>query len=42
MNEVMATSRHTARYDFLTADGQILLRFEGTDRIGPGGWPAPT
>lgn len=39
-DEVMATSRHTARYDFLTADGQILLRFEGTDRIGPGGWPS--
>lgn len=39
-DEVMATSRHTARYDFLTADGQILLRFEGADRIGPGGWPS--
>ncbi len=38
-DEVIATSRHTARYDFLTADGQILLRFQGTDRIGPGGWP---
>ena len=39
-DEMMATSRHTARYDFLTADGQILLRFDGTDRIGPGGWPS--
>lgn len=37
---IMATSRHTSHYDFLTADGQILLRFEGSDRIGPGGWPA--
>lgn len=38
-DEVMRTSRTTGRYDFLTADRQILLRFEGTDRIGPGGWP---
>ena len=36
---VAATSRTTDRYDFLTADGQILLRFEGTARTGPGGWP---
>ncbi|WP_088310970.1 bifunctional 3-(3-hydroxy-phenyl)propionate/3-hydroxycinnamic acid hydroxylase MhpA [Novosphingobium sp. B 225] len=36
---VMRTSRTTGRYDFLTADRQILLRFEGTDRLGPGGWP---
>ena len=36
---VMASSRTTAHYDFLTADRQILLRFEGSDRIGPGGWP---
>ncbi len=34
------TWRSTARYDFLNAAGEILLRFEGTDRIGPGGWPA--
>ena len=38
--EVMATSRHVSRYDFLNANGEILLRFEGSDRIGPGGWPA--
>ncbi len=38
-DEVMRTSRTTGRYDFLTADRQILLRFEGTDRLGPGGWP---
>lgn len=36
---VAATSRTTDRYDFLTADGQVLLRFEGTARTGPGGWP---
>lgn len=38
-DEVMATSRHTARYDFLNANGDVLLRFEGSDHIGPGGWP---
>lgn len=36
---VMAGARRAARYDFLTADRQLLLRFEGADRIGPGGWP---
>jgi 3-(3-hydroxy-phenyl)propionate hydroxylase len=36
---VAATSRTTPCYDFLTANGQILLRFEGSDQIGPGGWP---
>ena len=36
---IAATSRTTSHYDFLTADGQILLRFDGSDRIGPGGWP---
>lgn len=36
---VMATSRRTARYDFLNAQGEVLLRFEGADKIGPGGWP---
>lgn len=36
---IAATSRCSERYDFLTADGQILLRFEGADQIGPGGWP---
>lgn len=39
-NEIMATCRPVARYDFLTAKGDILLRFEGADRIGPGGWAA--
>ena len=37
---IMKNSRQTTHYDFLTADGQILLRFEGSDRIGAGGWPA--
>ena len=38
-DEVMAKSRRTARYDFLNAKGEILLRFEGSDKMGPGGWP---
>ncbi len=37
---VMASCRASARYDFLTAAGEVLLRFDGMDRIGPGGWPA--
>lgn len=36
---VARTCRTTDRYDFLTADRQVLLRFEGTARLGPGGWP---
>jgi len=36
---VIATSRRASRYDFLNARGELLLRFEGSDRIGPGGWP---
>jgi len=39
-DEVMAATRASARYDFLTAGGEVLLRFEGADRVGPGGWPA--
>lgn len=39
-DEVMATSRHTSRYDFLNAKGEVLLRFTGSNQIGPGGWPA--
>lgn len=34
------TWRSSARYDFLNADGAVLLRFEGMDQLGPGGWPA--
>lgn len=37
---VMATSRRASRYDFLNAKGELLLRFEGGDQTGPGGWPA--
>ncbi len=37
---VFATSRRVARYDFLNAKGVVLLRFDGSDQIGPGGWPA--
>ena len=36
---VMATSRRAARYDFLNARGRVLLRFDGADQIGAGGWP---
>ncbi|WP_298193765.1 bifunctional 3-(3-hydroxy-phenyl)propionate/3-hydroxycinnamic acid hydroxylase [Novosphingobium sp.] len=36
---VMATSRRAARYEFRNARGHLLLCFEGSDRIGPGGWP---
>lgn len=39
-DEVMKTSRRASRYDFLNARGDVLLRFEGADRTGPGGWPA--
>lgn len=38
-DEVMATSRRVARYDFLNAKGDVLLRIGGADSIGPGGWP---
>ena len=38
-DEVMAGCRSTDRYDFLTAAGEVLLRFEGSAGIGPGGWP---
>lgn len=37
---IMATSRRASRYDFRNAKGDLLLRFEGGDQIGPGGWPA--
>lgn len=37
---IMATSQRSRQYDFLNAKGDVLLRFEGMDRIGPGGWPA--
>lgn len=37
---IMATSRRANRYDFLNAKGELLLRFEGGEQTGPGGWPA--
>ena len=36
--DVFATSRRVARYDFLNGRRRLLLRFDGADRIGPGGW----
>ncbi|KCZ86107.1 FAD-binding monooxygenase [Hyphomonas adhaerens MHS-3] len=37
-DQIAATCRTTSHYDFLTSDGQILLQFEGSDQLGPGGW----
>lgn len=39
-DEVMATSRRAARYEFLNAKGDLLLCFTGADRVSTGGWPA--
>ncbi len=36
---IAATCRTSPRYDFLNGAGDVLMRFEGLDRIGPGGWP---
>ena len=38
--EIMATSRQAGRYDFLTADRQLLMRFEMDAARTPSGWPA--
>jgi 3-(3-hydroxy-phenyl)propionate hydroxylase len=38
-DDVFATSRRVANYDFLNGRRRLLMRFGGTDRIGPGGWP---
>jgi 3-(3-hydroxy-phenyl)propionate hydroxylase len=38
-DEIMATSRSVSRYDFLSADGNVLMRFGGAEQTGPGGWP---
>lgn len=38
-DQIMATSRPVARYDFLSADRQVLMRFDNTDHVGVGGWP---
>lgn len=37
---IAKTCRTTSRYDFLSAKGTVLLRFDGADLIGSGGWPA--
>lgn len=37
--DVLKASRPASRYDFLNAKGEVLMRFDGTDKIGPGGWP---
>lgn len=36
---VLASSRRASRYDFRNARGKLLMRFDGADQIGPGGWP---
>lgn len=36
---VMATCRRASRYEFRNARGEVLLCFDGSDQIGPGGWP---
>ena len=36
---VMATSRIAARYDFLTATGEVLLSFDSTGAKTSSGWP---
>ncbi|MFD3262955.1 bifunctional 3-(3-hydroxy-phenyl)propionate/3-hydroxycinnamic acid hydroxylase MhpA [Phenylobacterium ferrooxidans] len=38
--EIMATSRAANRYDFLTAAGEVLMRFEMDTARTPSGWPA--
>lgn len=37
---ILASCRQPARYDFLSARGELLLRFEGLDRRASAGWPA--
>ena len=39
-DDIAGSSRTVARYDFLNRAGQVLLRFDKADAIGPGGWPA--
>ena len=35
VDEVMSGSRRASRYDFLNAKGDVLLRFRGSEQIGP-------
>jgi 3-(3-hydroxy-phenyl)propionate hydroxylase len=39
-DEIAKVSRVTADYDFLSASGELLMRFGHGDRLGPGGWPS--
>jgi 3-(3-hydroxy-phenyl)propionate hydroxylase len=36
---VMAASKSTTYYDFLTASGEVLMRFGSADQKSPSGWP---
>lgn len=38
-DRIAATCRLSASYDFLNRNGDVLMKFEGLDQIGPGGWP---
>jgi 3-(3-hydroxy-phenyl)propionate hydroxylase len=39
-DQIMATSRTTTQYDFLTAAGEVLMRFDLGGVKTPSGWPA--
>src|SRR5208282_6431313 len=39
-DEIAATSRVANRYDFLTAQGEVLMRFDMNSERTPSGWPA--
>ena len=38
-DRVIGTSRRGKCYEFLNANGDVLLRFDAGERIAPGGWP---
>lgn len=37
---IASSTRTSNRYDFLNKAGDVLLRFDRADQVGPGGWPA--
>ena len=37
---ILTACRQPARYDFLSASGEVLMRIDGLDRVASGGWPA--
>lgn len=39
-DEIMSTSKTAGRYDFLTADREVLMRLDTGGAQGPSGWPA--